>query len=365
MITFIPLEYYYSLYIHSCLFLVLANLIHAYTIDIDDPKNILFLKVAGIFLLFGVISFIGLRPVSGRYFGDMGTYANYFKKYASGGLVTSDKDVVFHYYMKTFASLVPMYIFFLFSAFIYIYPMYLISKRYFEEYWFYAFLMFIASFSFYTYGTNGIRNGLATSIFLWGLCYKDKKVIMAIFFLIASLFHKTILLPVLAYGLTFFIKKDPIIYLKMWLIAIPMSLFLGSIFINLFSMLGFDDRLGGYLTGVAKTENVGKTGFRWDFIFYSSFAVYTGWYFIKKRNFRDSFYNKIYGTYLICNSFWILVIRANFSNRFAYLSWFLMAIIIIYPFLKKEFFENQEEIISKVITAYFSFTYLMWLIYYG
>ena len=38
--------------------------------------------------------------------------------------------------------------------------------------------------------------------------------------------------------------------------------------------------------------------------------------------------------YLTANAFWILVIRSSFSNRFAYLSWFLMAIIIFYPFFK-------------------------------
>ncbi len=365
MITLIPLEHYYSIYVHVCLFLVLANLIHAYTLDIDDPKNLLFLKTVGFILLFMSIAYLGLRPISGRYFGDMGTYSRYFNGYVLGESVNVDKDFAFHYYMKLVSNFTTVYGFFFITEFLYIFPMYLISKIHFEEYWFYAFFMFLVSFSFYTYGVNGIRNGVATSMFLWGLCYHNKKALMILFFVLAALFHKTLLLPIMAYVVTLFYNK-PMIYIKAWLFSIPLSFVIGGALISVFTVLGFgDDRLAAYLSESTKVENVGKTGFRWDFIFYSSFAVFTGWYFIIKNKFEDKFYNQIYGVYLICNSFWILVIRANFSNRFAYLSWFLMAIIIIYPFLKKQFFEFQEVVIAKVVIAYFSFTYLMWLVYYG
>ena len=85
----------------------------------------------------------------------------------------------------------------------------------------------------------------------------------------------------------------------------------------------------------------------------------------QKKGFKDNFYNQIFSTYLICNAFWILVIRANFSNRCAYLSWFLMRVVIIYPYLRKRFYVKQEIVIAKVLTAYFMFTYLMYLVYYS
>ncbi|MEP5602788.1 MAG: EpsG family protein, partial [Algibacter sp.] len=278
--------------------------------------------------------------------------------------VTTEKDVLFHYYMKTLSYIVNVNIFFLITEALYVLPTYFISKKYFKEYWFYAFLMFVVSFSFYSYGTNGIRNGLATSLVLWGLCYSNKKIIMSLFFIIAVFCHKSMLLPVMAYVLTIF-YNNPKTYLKAWLLAIPISLFLGSLFVTLFTSLGFgDDRLAGYLTG-EYTETEIKTGFRWDFIFYSAFPVFAGWYFIVKKGFQDHFYNQLFNTYLICNAFWILVIRANFSNRFAYLSWFLMAIVVIYPILKQSFFKNQQIMIAKIVTAYFLFTFLMYIIYYG
>jgi surface polysaccharide O-acyltransferase-like enzyme len=62
---------------------------------------------------------------------------------------------------------------------------------------------------------------------------------------------------------------------------------------------------------------------------------------------------------VFANAFWILVIRANFSNRFAYLSWFMMALVIIYPLLKKEMIKNQYKVLAKVMLIYFAFTFLM------
>ncbi len=138
---------------------------------------------------------------------------------------------------------------------------------------------------------------------------------------------------------------------------------MGSLWIALFTSLGFgDDRLADYLT--PEDANVGNS-FRWDFLFHSAFAVVAGWYFIYKKKFEDKFYFQLLNTYLICNGFWILVIRADFSNRFAYLSWFMMALVIIYPFLKQNFFKNQHLLIGKIILVYFAFTYFMSYIYYG
>ncbi|MFB9057610.1 EpsG family protein [Mariniflexile ostreae] len=361
MINFIPLQHYYEVYIYFTLCLVIINLLHGYSLNLDHDKNLKFLRSTGFILLVLIILYIGLRPISGYAFGDMITYARYYNGYMMGAEITSNKDVFFHYYMKAASQIMGVHAFFLITTFIYVWPMYLLSKVHFKEYWFYSFLMFIVSFSFFSYGTNGIRNGLATSLFLWGLCYTRKKIIMSFFFLIAMLLHKTLLLPIAAFGLTY-LYNVPKTYFKLWLFAIPLSFFLGSLFIALFTSLGFgDDRLTAYLSGTSQTD----TRFRWDFLFYSAFPVFAGYYFIFIKKFNDVFYNQILITYLICNGFWILVIRANFSNRFAYLSWFLMAIIIIYPLLKQKFFNNQQLIIAKVVTAYFLFTFLMFFIYYA
>lgn len=366
MIEFVPLKYYNEVYIYFCFFLVLANLLHAYNLSLNDKKNIRFLKASGVILFILICFYLGLRPISGRFFGDMGTYSVYFNLYSNGAPVNIDKDVIFHYFMKFLSHFMSVHSFFLIIEFLYIFPMFLVSKIYFKSYWFYAFLMFVVSFSFYSYGVNGIRNGVATSLFLWGLCYKNKKIQMAIFFTLSFLFHKSLMLPVLAYLLTM-IYNNPKTYLKVWAMAIPFSFLLGSFFTNVFTSLGFgDDRLAGYLSGdPSLADDAIVTGFRWDFLFYSAFPVFAGWYFIIRRKFQDKFYSQLFNTYLICNAFWILVIRANFSNRFAYLSWFMMALIIIYPLLKQNLFNKQQIMISKVLTVYFLFTYIMFVFYYG
>jgi hypothetical protein len=94
-------------------------------------------------------------------------------------------------------------------------------------------------------------------------------------------------------------------------------------------------------------------------LIYSASAIYAAYFFIFKKNFIDKNYNQLVCVYLAANGFWILVIRANFSNRFAYLSWFMMGIIIVYPFLTKIQIKKQHQVLGLVLFAYFGFTYLM------
>ncbi|MDY8136294.1 EpsG family protein [Aquimarina sp. 2201CG5-10] len=361
MIDFVPLEYYYPLYINGALAIVLFTMIHTWILEMNDSRNISYIKAIGLFILVFLIIYIGLRPVSGKYFIDMRTYARHFEHYLYGGDVIVDKDVIFHMFMKFCATFLSVNGFFLLCAFIYIYPMYRVSKVLFKDYWFYSFFMLVISFSFWTYGVNGIRNGMATSLFLMALSYPNKKVMQILFCVLAALFHKTLLLPIGAYILTFFYNA-PKTFLIGWLVAIPMSIALGGFWESLFASMGFaDDRLGGYLTG---GETQGRSGFRYDFLIYSAFAVFAGWYFIFKKQFEDKLYFQIFNVYVMANAFWILVIRANFSNRFAYLSWFLMAVVIVYPFLKQRFFKNQHILLGRVVFLYFAFTYFMYFIYY-
>lgn len=350
-----PLEYYFRIFIHGTLIYLLFTILHTLVVDINDKKNIIFINTAGYIILIFLIFYIGLRPVSGRYFVDMRTYATHFEAYANGGKIIGHKDLFFHYFMKLCSGIMGVHSFFFICGFTYLFPMYRVSKVFFGKYWFYSFLMLISSFSFWTYGVNGIRNGMATSLFLLGISFKDNKIKMYVTFLFAMLVHKTLLLPIIAYSITLF-YNNPKNYLKFWLASIPMSIVFGGIWISLFTSLGFgDERLGAYLSGTGG-------GFRYDFLLYSGSAVYTGWYFIFKKQFQDKIYFHIYNTYLITNAFWVLVIRANFSNRFAYLSWFMMAVVIIYPFIKHRL-KRQHMLIGGVIFLYFSFTYFMVFVY--
>ena len=115
---------------------------------------------------------------------------------------------------------------------------------------------------------------------------------------------------------------------------------------------------------VMESENE-KAGFRLDFILYSIMPIIMVWYVTIKRNFKDLTYHIIATTYILANAFWIMVIRSEQSNRFAYLSWFLYPLVIAYPLLRMNIWEDQDRKTGLILLAYSGFTFFMQFIYYG
>ncbi|SFI09534.1 EpsG family protein [Halpernia frigidisoli] len=362
MYDWVPLGSYATVYYNVMMVYMLVILFHAFNFDVLDSGIKKFTTILGVFLVFFVISFVGLRPVRDE-FGDMWTYDQYFKLASTGKDIIIKKEFVFNYFLINSAKIMTNTMFFLLCAIIYIVPCYIFSKKYGGNYWFFVFFIFAGSYMFMGFATNGIRNGLGTSIFILALCYYRQKVIMYALMAVSVGIHNSLIIPIAAF-LFAGLYKNPRIYLYIWLFAIPLSLVGGSSWESLFSTLGFagDERAQSYLTkGNIDNVSFAHTGFRWDFLFYSSFAVFAGWYFIFKKNITDKFYIHLWGVYMIGNAFWILVIRANFSNRFAYLSWFLMAPIIAYPILKYKIWPNQYRKLGVIISVYYLFTYIMFL----
>lgn len=361
MLDFIPVEYYTPVYYNILLFLVLLFVTNNSGKSISDASNLNSKNNLGLLLLFFVVLFMGLRPISFA-FGDMGIYNIGYVEYMTGKPFNAEKDIVFNAFMKLMSGFASPEMFFFVCAVLYVVPLYSLSKRLFQEYWHYAFIMLVASFSFWAYGTNGIRNGLAATMFISALSFKnERKRIIGIVF--SAFIHLSMIIPLAAYFTAKYIK-NPKFLLFGWFFAILLSLVMGSFWENFFFSLGLveEDRVAGYLAMSVEdaTEMVElKVGFRWDFLLYSAFGVYAGWYFLIKRGLEDNFYKILFGTYIIANAFWVLVIRANFSNRFAYLSWFLMGLVIIYPLLKYDFFKDQNKVAGRIILLYFAFTYLL------
>lgn len=354
MFDFIPLEYYTKLFYYVTFLLVLISYFSLQTANKLKPSTF-----AQVLLMIGLIVYIGFRPISGIWFGDMGTYAKFFEAYSNGYVGTFDQDQGFDWFMRNIASFINLDFFFLVVAFIYVYGHYWASKRFFSGYWYYGFIIFVGSFSFWGAATNGLRNGLAAALVLLAFSFERKKLIAIALALIAVSFHKSMLLPVVAYLLTF-VNNNSKYYLFVWVLCIPISLAAGGAFELFFASLGFDDKRLSYLTdGNVNDDDFSSTGFRWDFLAYSATAVVSGFYFVILKNFKDFLYQRMFNVYLLSNAFWILVIRANFSNRFAYLSWFMMGLIIVYPFLKGNFMKNQPKILAIVLLIYFLFTFVL------
>lgn len=359
MISFIPLKYYEAYFINFLLIITLVVYLKTQVYELTNKENLRGNNFLGIFLLIIVVFYAGLRPISFA-FGDMGIYARLYEDFQENNFIEIRGDFLFYFFIKACSKIMSPEIFFLICMFIYTYPLYLVSKRLFKEYWFYAFFMLIVSVSFWSYGTNGIRNGLATSIFLLAITQKNKKILLLL--LIATVnIHQSLVIVVVIYLITTYFKNTKFIFI-FWLLSIPLSLILGGVLETFFLSAGFDggDKLEGYLSvNEEYQESFSKTGFRWDFLIYSSTGVLAGLYFIFKKQLEDTFYTHLFNLFLLTNAVWIIVIRANFSNRFAYLSWFMLGIVIIYPLLKYKFFQNQNKIIGNIILFYFSITYLL------
>lgn len=364
MFDWIPLGIYTAIYYHLMFFLMLITLVHAYLNNLFDESAKAFSIVTGFFLLMFIVLYMGNRPVSGRAFTDMATYAQKYRAIQQGGDVIIVKDFVFNYFMVACSKVMTERWFFFLCGLIYTIPCYVFARKFCGAYWYWVFFIFVGSFQFWPYGTNGIRNGLGTSIFILALCFYDRKIVMYALMALAFGMHSSVIIPIAAF-VTSGVYKNPKVYLYIWLAAIPLSLAGGSFWEGFFGGLGLGDdtRAEDYLTkGNVNNDQFAATGFRWDFLLYSSLAVFAGWYYIFKKKVTDKFYIHLWGTYMIANAFWILVIRANFSNRFAYLSWFLMAPIIAYPLLRYKLFPNQGRILGVVISLYYLFTYILFLI---
>ncbi len=359
MFDWIAVENYTLYYYNIIVVTVMITFFHAWLLKIDDDRTVRTLNFLGYTLLTFIIIYMGLRPVSAIYFGDMARYARSFEGFAMGNQVQLGNDLLFTFFTRISAEIMSVTMYFLLCAFLYVYPLYIASKRFFTEYWYYGFLTLVVAFTFWASGTNGMRNGLATSFFLLGLSLNNK-VFKYVWFVASIFMHKSLLLPTAAYFLTANYKKTKI-YLWIWFLAIPLSLIIGGFFESFFLSLGFgeEERLQGYLTEIDDAYGYAKTGFRWDFLIYSATGVFAAYYYIFKKKFEDPLYTQMVNMYLIVNAFWILIIRANFSNRFAYLSWFMLAIIIIYPLLKVQFSNTQHRLIGKIIVLYFLFSYLL------
>lgn len=357
MLDFIPLPYYTKIYYYFLLVIVFLTYTRSTSTLITDGKSIAANRSLGIFVLIFTLLYIGFRPISGAYFGDMGTYASSFERYQSGEANMFKEDVVFDFFVQLCAKIMSVQLFFLVCVLLYTLPLWFACKKWFNEYSYYAFLALLLSFSFWSYGTNGIRNGIATSFFLFALS-RGKFVIQVLLVIVAIGIHKAMLIPAAALTLTYF-YKNPKTYFYIWLLCIPLSLVSGGFWESLFSGLMADERTSYLTEGNVNDDAFSSTGFRWDFLLYSAAAVYSAYFFIFKKKFSDERYNRLVSIYLTANAFWILVIRANFSNRFAYLSWFMMAIIIVYPFLIKIQVKNQHKILGIILVAYFGFTFLM------
>ena len=331
-------------------------------------------EILALLLGFLVIFFIGFRPISGV-FVDMLMYDHVYNNiYGENTLYDSRGEWVFYLIgttCKEFGLSDKMY--FLILSFIYYGCMILACWRLMRRNLFLALIFCFTSFSCFSYGVNGLRNGIACSFTMLALTFMSKEkwkiVIALILMFLAINIHRSSALPCICAISACFFVKDTKWAIYFWIASIFISFIAGNYVTEFFVNLGFDDRMEQYANideqgYVMESENE-KAGFRLDFILYSIMPIIMVWYVTIKRNFKDLTYHIIATTYILANAFWIMVIRSEQSNRFAYLSWFLYPLVIAYPLLRMNIWEDQDRKTGLILLAYSGFTFFMQFIYYG
>ena len=302
-----------------------------------------------VFSIFFIL-FFGLRPLGdGVPFGDT---MNYYRTYTLiqnygifniNGDTEASKDPLFYMLMYSCAQIMDAHLFFTICLFLYVGFMFAGCRRIDSRHGVLLMLFCYGAFEFYPFAVNGIRNGIACSCAIFALaCLCKNKIIMSIILSLAAIgFHKSAILPILAMFLTCYVSKPKYMYI-VWGAAIVISLAIGGYIDSLLSMVGFDQRLTDNLQNNEADDLVLEHRFRWDFLLYSSMPLLLGWYTIFKRNYYNRTYLLLLGTYIFANCFWVLAIRAIFSNRIAYLSWFLYPIVLAYPLLNFPVFKKRH-----------------------
>lgn len=325
-----------------------------------------------LFLTLALSIFIGLRPVAGA-FGDMAMYGHHYLNIVNGLVPISLQGEWLWEDIAAFCKTIGLSLneYFLVISFGYFAGMFICSFLLMRKNLWMAVIFFYVSFSCYSFSTNGLRNGLgcsidliAMSLFAMGGAKRPAGIVLMF---LAMGIHRSTILPSAATVVSLYLIKDTKMAIRFWIASIAISLAAGPLVEQFFSALGFDDRMDKYSSvnqDVSSMDQFSMSGFRWDFLLYSAFPVAMIWYVTRYRKFTDQIYTIFANSYLLCNAFWIMVIRSAFSNRFAYLSWFLYPVVIVYPLLRMNLFKDQDRKTALILFLYSGFTFFMFFIFY-
>lgn len=318
-------------------------------------------------LCLGLTFWMGLRPVSGA-FGDTVIYAlEYAKMDARHISIDWSKEWIWGLLMNGCkAAGFNVYGFFTFVAAGYVLSAFWAVYRFMPTDPMLGIVFLLNSLMFFPFGVNGLRNGLACHLLLLGASFllDDKWVTGSLVFLVAFGIHRSTMLPIVAIFSGVFLIRDMRYIIIFWFVSILVSLVAGGAVTNFFANLGFDDRMTQY-SSYSDLSEFSRTGFRWDFLLYSAFPVAMAWYVCLYKKIQDNWYNVICAAYCLCNAFWIMVIRSAFSNRFAYLSWFLYPIVIAYPLVNLPIRQDQDRFTGWILLAYSGFSVFMWFVFWS
>jgi len=317
-------------------------------------------RIAWINTLFFVL-FIGFRPISGRYFVDMGAYARNYRAFLFGKTFhfTWDTDNLIFDNLYAFmgSHRIPIEFFFLMMACIYFVCIMIACKKLFPKDTLLSLLVYLGAFSTFSYGTNGIKAGAAASIFLLALAYWENKWVTIPVLLVSIGFHHSMIVPVVAFLIACF-YRNPHVFIGGWLLCLFLAAIHVTDFMTFFS--GFADEHGAsYLDTDVKNAVLYVSGFRPDFILYSAIPMFIGYYYIRNNIIESDTYIFLWCTYTLTNCVFLLCTYGTFINRIAYLSWLMLPFVLIYPFLNADLGCYHNRYLKYAVYCHLGFTLFM------
>ncbi len=293
-----------------------------------------------------IILLIGFRKIGPEGFTDTNMYMHWFHASKLDGVINT-KDIGFGVltYLLSYIVNVKVYFFLctLLSFSLLIWTSYKVAK----EKWFLMLLGIMVSLYFWNSEVFTIRQGLASNFMLAAIFSKNKyfKIVLS---LLAVSFHQSFGLTALAFLIVSYYNKTKVI-LSAWIVMLIISSIFNNQILTLFSKVISSESFNYYLY----TNEFSKLSFRWDVAFFSFIFMGIGLYNLKVKNLNtDKTYRLILNLYICTNIFLLILGKSNIMHRFAYLSWFLIPIIIFYPLFKTKFEFNYSKYLTWFLAMY-------------
>lgn len=319
-------------------------------------------NIAPLVITVALIYYIGRRPIAS--FGDSWLYSMMFNLVQTGEWhELPPYDSFWNWFEEIFLNIGNASDWFLGISVFYVGGMAIATYRWMPQHFMIGLIFFFTSFSFYAFATNGIRSGMATSIAMVGLSLIDVKsrnytstIITVCLLLVAFHTHSSVAITIGAAIIAYFFKNTKLAF-KIWIACLILGFLFNSSFQSFFSWITEDEKMARYAN--MADDPYAKMYFRWDFIIYSAAPIVLGYITTIKKQISDGKYSFLLNTYILANSFWLLINEIAYSNRFAYLSWFLYPIVMAYPLCKFEIFKNQGTVIGLILIGLMTLTIIL------
>ena len=340
------------------------RIVEAFPHDIEELN----MKWLALLLTASLVLFIGYRPIADC-FGDTMNYVTYYMTFNYGkpfmyiwnierGFESPLYDI-----MTSFFGSVKLRIenVFLIMSFLYYGGIFVACKKMFPNDTMLSLLVYLGAFSTFSFGVNGIRAGIAASLFLIAIAYRDMKWLSFLFLILSMGFHHSMQVPIVLFLFASFFKNTDFFW-AIWIAALIIAALHITDFQELFA--GLTDKQGADYLIINKKGNV-VSGFRADFILYSAIPIFLGYYIIKRLQIQSEIYEFIWNIYVGTNAVFLLCTYASFNNRIAYLSWLIYPFVLLYPFLKTDLGDYNYRYLRYVVYGHLGFTLFMDLVYYS